>query len=410
MNNTIEQFRKNFSTENIGAAQSDSGVMESISPNEKYKLTYQYFRSEAVGEFYNVKVFDNISNEKLFDFNGADRVFNFAWLTKNEEDYLLGAEYMYGGQSIINLTKREMNGFKQKDDDYVIQQYFLNTKENLLATAGSMQGGSQMIKVFYFEHPTILPWPEYYFEVTECQDEQIIKWIDDYTLLTEGTEIIDEKIDEGNGAFSRKEISRKPYSKERFVIQNVTYEFQTETSVRDVMYFTKEDKLLYIEAVVQMPIKDIVHKNWVCAYFLLGIEVIHKDIFGESAIQAMNLAMQLIKLHLMMMIDDGYLICEMDNNDLAVNIQTKRNSIRNINAIYGLTTLNDKTHTNEHCLQAIERLQEGIGTDKEQNADLDFLRDNMADPEISDYIFHSKIEMTAEEILGKALSYKPIIL
>ena len=160
MKNTIEQFRKTFSKENIGAAQSDSNLMESISPNEKYKLTYQYFRSEAVGEFYNVKVFDNINNEKLFDFNGADRVFNFAWLTKNEEDYLLGAEYMYGGQSIINLTKREMDGFKPKDDGYVIQQYFLNTKENLLATTGSMQGGPQMIKVFYFEHPTILPWPD----------------------------------------------------------------------------------------------------------------------------------------------------------------------------------------------------------------------------------------------------------
>ena len=99
-----------------------------------------------------------------------------------------------------------------------------------------------------------------------------------------------------------------------------------------------------------------------------------------------------------------------DENKKATEILTKRVSIQNLNAIYGLTTLTDKTHTNEHCLQAIERLLEGVGTEKEQNADLDFLRANMTDPKISDYIFHTKINMTAEEILEKALSYKPILL
>ena len=178
----------------------------------------------------------------------------------------------------------------------------------------------------------------------------------------------------------------------------------------DKMNFTKADEILNIEIVVQMPTKDTTHKNWICNYFLNGNGLIHKDIFGESSIQAMNLAMQMIKLHLMMLIDDGYLICEIDDNEKAISVQTKRNSIRNLNVIYGLTTLNDKTHTNEHCLQAIERLMEALGTEKEQDDDLNFLRQYLADPKISDYIFHSKMEMTAEEILGKALSYKPIVL
>ena len=182
------------------------------------------------------------------------------------------------------------------------------------------------------------------------------------------------------------------------------------STLKDKMHFAKAGEILNIEIVVQMPTEDIIHKNWICNYYLNGNGLIQKDIFGESAIQAMNLAMQMIKLHLMMLIDDGYLICEVDENEKAINIQTKRNSIRNLNAIYGLTTLNDKTHTNEHCLQAIERLMEAIGTEKEQNADLNFLRQNIADPKITDYIFHIKMEMTAEQILEKGLSYKPIVL
>ncbi len=70
----------------------------------------------------------------------------------------------------------------------------------------------------------------------------------------------------------------------------------------------------------------------------------------------------------------------------------------------------DKAHINELCLQAIERLLEASGSEKEQDADLDFLKANIVDSRISDYIFHNKVEMTAEEILQKALSYNPIIL
>ena len=182
------------------------------------------------------------------------------------------------------------------------------------------------------------------------------------------------------------------------------------TTMHDKMHFTKGDVVLNIEIVVQMPTKDAIHNNWICNYFLNGNGLIHKDIFGASSIQALNLAMQMVKLHLMMLINDGYLMCYLDENEKVTNIESKKVSIRNLNATYGLTTLADKTHDNENYLQAIERLQEGVGTDEEQDNDINYLRKNLLDPKISDYIFHSKIEMAAEQILEKALSYKPILL
>ena len=64
----------------------------------------------------------------------------------------------------------------------------------------------------------------------------------------------------------------------------------------------------------------------------------------------------------------------------------------------------------QSCLQAIERLQEATGTEQEQDRDIEFLRNNLADPKIIDYIFHHQPELSAEEILAKALAYRPIQL
>ena len=61
-------------------------------------------------------------------------------------------------------------------------------------------------------------------------------------------------------------------------------------------------------------------------------------------------------------------------------------------------------------LQAIERLQEATGTEEEQDRDIEFLRANLSDPKIIDYIFHHKPELSAEEILSKSLIYRPIQL
>ena len=64
----------------------------------------------------------------------------------------------------------------------------------------------------------------------------------------------------------------------------------------------------------------------------------------------------------------------------------------------------------QSCLQAIERLQEAIGTEEEQDRDIEFLRASLSDPKIIDYIFHHQPELSAEKILAKALIYRPILI
>jgi hypothetical protein len=52
---------------------------------------------------------------------------------------------------------------------------------------------------------------------------------------------------------------------------------------------------------------------------------------------------------------------------------------------------------------------EGYYNEEEINADIDLLEKNVADPEVTNYIFSTKYNLTPEEIVEKALSYKPII-
>lgn len=50
------------------------------------------------------------------------------------------------------------------------------------------------------------------------------------------------------------------------------------------------------------------------------------------------------------------------------------------------------------------------GTEDQINEWIKILEDNVPDPNVSGLIFHSKEELTAEEVVEKALAYRPIIL
>jgi hypothetical protein len=180
---------------------------------------------------------------------------------------------------------------------------------------------------------------------------------------------------------------------------------------RETTTWHKDGQLYTVQVCIDDPDKPEDGRLWNCTYWLIGFgEAERYDIVGNNAVQALSLALQQIKLKLVLMMDEGYTHCEIDENETIVKVFNRRETMKNLNAVYGLGTLLDKTHIEEWCLEAIERLKAGIGTEKEQNEDLDFLRKNLSDPKISDYIFHSKLDLTPEEILAKALAYRPIAL
>ena len=62
----------------------------------------------------------------------------------------------------------------------------------------------------------------------------------------------------------------------------------------------------------------------------------------------------------------------------------------------------------EELIRLVERIMRCEGTEEEQDDLLELLEKNVLDPQVSNYIFYE--ENTPEEVVDKALAYKPIIL
>ena len=66
--------------------------------------------------------------------------------------------------------------------------------------------------------------------------------------------------------------------------------------------------------------------------------------------------------------------------------------------------------TKKELVELVRKIAESEGTEEEIDQFIDVLEQNVPHPEVSDLIFYPEEEMTYEEIVEKALSYKPIQL
>ena len=64
--------------------------------------------------------------------------------------------------------------------------------------------------------------------------------------------------------------------------------------------------------------------------------------------------------------------------------------------------------TREELVLLVDKIMKCQGTEKEIDEMIELLEKNITDPEVTNYIFYE--ENTPEEVVDKALAYKPIIL
>lgn len=67
--------------------------------------------------------------------------------------------------------------------------------------------------------------------------------------------------------------------------------------------------------------------------------------------------------------------------------------------------------TRTELIQLVEKIRASEGTEKELNELMDLFLKNVPDPNAGGYLFLKEYEnLTSEEIVAKALSYKPFML
>ncbi|MCM3291564.1 hypothetical protein M3661_15650 [Paenibacillus sp. MER 180] len=69
-----------------------------------------------------------------------------------------------------------------------------------------------------------------------------------------------------------------------------------------------------------------------------------------------------------------------------------------------------KKLSRDELINLVREIMECEGSEHEIDEMMNLLESNVPDPQVSDLIFWSDIEYSPEEIVDKAMRYKPIIL
>ena len=179
-----------------------------LSPSKQFRLDATNFWSKELNwDLTKVEIYDQILNEKLFDFFVNESRFFYGWVKAKEVDYLLCAEDIFGGQTVVDLTNRTMTGYSPNEDGFIWTDFHLSPDGKILATIGCYWACPYIIKIFDFSDPMKLPLTEIKEIELLDNDEIILGWLDNETLQMKGVKREREPEYFEGGSFRMKTIS-----------------------------------------------------------------------------------------------------------------------------------------------------------------------------------------------------------
>ena len=159
----------------------------SISPTGSYKVeTVGYLQSKPDVNWTvtKVRVFDNQSNELMFEFFTDYHSFFHEWLTDENMEYLVGGEVLCGGQTVIDLSSKKMKSYSPLEDGFIWSDFYFSPSGDSLAVIGCFWACPYEVRVYDFSNPLVLPLPE--IKAVSLADSELdsIEWIDNYNFKT----------------------------------------------------------------------------------------------------------------------------------------------------------------------------------------------------------------------------------
>src|SRR5215203_5086401 len=106
---TIRDEIKQYFNPNNAIGNSNETV---ISPSNKYRADTKSFKQEKQNcnwEATKIEIYQNDNSILLFSFFVNEGTFFHSWVTKSNVEYLLCAEDLCGGQTVIDLTNKKMS-------------------------------------------------------------------------------------------------------------------------------------------------------------------------------------------------------------------------------------------------------------------------------------------------------------
>ncbi len=213
--NHIEQLRANIKRDFNESTFQKGDFETSLSPSNKYLLhATNFWSKEPDWDLTRVQIFDHNRNDKLFDFFVNESRFFFGWVITTEVEYLICAEDIFGGQTIVDLTNQKMTGYSPGEDGFIWTDFHLSPDGKTLATIGCYWACSYVIKLFDFSDPLNLPLREIQEIELLGNDEIITGWLDNKTLKMKGIQRVNEREHFEGGSFRMKTISETNIERE----------------------------------------------------------------------------------------------------------------------------------------------------------------------------------------------------
>lgn len=208
--NHIDQIRteiiKDFNEKTF-----QKGDLETFSsPSKRYRLdATNYWLKDPNRYLTKVEIYDQELNEKIFDFFVNESRCLHGWVTANKVDYLICAEDIFGGQTVVDLTNRKMTGYSPNEDGFIWTEFYLSPDGKILATIGCYWAGPYVIKLFDFSDPLSLPLTEIKELELLGNNEIITSWLDKETIQLSLSEIETVKEDFEDGSHRYKIVTRQ---------------------------------------------------------------------------------------------------------------------------------------------------------------------------------------------------------
>ena len=137
--NHIAEIRADITTYFDPSKLIEGSGEKSVSPSGNYRLdtsSYNQTKPNFNWSVTKIEIFDNKSNEIAFSFFCNDDQFFYSWLNKGDTEYFICAEDIYGGQTIIDLTRKKMESYSPNEDGFIWTDFHLSPDGKHLATIG----------------------------------------------------------------------------------------------------------------------------------------------------------------------------------------------------------------------------------------------------------------------------------
>jgi hypothetical protein len=129
------------------------------SPSEKFRLeTWTIKQTKPDVNWYVTEIRISEGDELLFNFYATFHRIFFSWIEWNASELLIGAEDIYGGQTIIDPATRKMSSYSPNDTDgFIWTDYHLSPDGMKLAVEGCFWACPTIVRIYDFEDPFNLP-------------------------------------------------------------------------------------------------------------------------------------------------------------------------------------------------------------------------------------------------------------